>query len=249
MLSAVISVWEEVPIPWIPVWKGLPPQQNSSRWHCSRRREKSQIQTFADRGGLMLKFSPWTVTGALTVLGYNSTIQANLQLNHLSFLNICQLKIPAVFKYFCWVPLCIICLVLNRARIRNGTKEKILFYFTTDFKGSGCAVSRKMYKCTLKWKKLDKQKLSSRNIDRKWCSLGCNTFFKESITFSAFNTQNWSSGKGLFVFPLPFFCKNSQLIRDFQKVQENLVKIADHKNPRQMFHKFMIFHFFSQIAE
>lgn len=50
------------------------------------------------------------------------------------------------------------------------------------------------------------------------------------------------------MFLVPFFCKTPQLITGFQKVQENLVKSTDHKNLRQMSHKFTIFPFFSQTA-
>lgn len=78
MLSSVISLLEEVPVPYIPE-KWLPPQQNGRRWHCSMKREKSNRHTDIWRWGRfdahcqqLLKFLPWTVSGTLTVLVYNS---------------------------------------------------------------------------------------------------------------------------------------------------------------------------------
>lgn len=69
--------------------------------------------------------------------------------------------------YSHWGPLYIIFTVQGAE-----TYENIIFYFAADFKGN---MSPKIWKNILKWKKMDKHKLASRDISRKQLSTGPNT--------------------------------------------------------------------------
>lgn len=143
------------------------------------------------------------MTGTSTVLVYNSHHSGQLAAKSFKLSKYIPTQDTSSIEVFFLGSLCI---VLNRAGIRNGTKENSLFYFTTDFKGSGCVVSRKMYKCTLKWKKLDKQKLSSRNVNRKLRSLSCNTCFLKKASHSVLSVLKIDSQEGSC---LCFLCHSS----------------------------------------